>query len=109
MKLKLMIALVILALVFGMVLTACDDGEAPEIKDSVKYVGTTRIETTTIYDADLLGTYDKVDKLPDGSANPNFGKYSDSDDTTTKGKVTSGGNVSYKAPAAFYDGREPSY
>jgi len=33
MKSKLMIALVVLALAFGMVFTACDDGSLPKIKD----------------------------------------------------------------------------
>jgi len=47
MKIKLMIALVILALVFGMVLIACDDGELPKIK-----AGTNEI----IFDIQALGS-----------------------------------------------------
>jgi lipopolysaccharide export LptBFGC system permease protein LptF len=46
MKIKLMIALVILALVFGMVLIACDDGELPKIKEGTN---------ETIIDIYLLG------------------------------------------------------
>jgi ABC-type proline/glycine betaine transport system substrate-binding protein len=82
MKLKLMIALVVLALVFGMTFTACDDGEASDIKYTIKDDGTV---TTTIHDAGLIGTYDQSPKKSDGSANPNFGKYSSADDTTDKG------------------------
>ena len=77
MKLKVMIALVILALVFGMTFTACDDGEAPEIKYTYK-PGTTTV-TTTIYDAGLIGTYDE---------NPT---------SDTFGKVTyNGSTINYK-------------
>jgi hypothetical protein len=66
MKGKLMIALVILALVFGMVLVACDDGELPTIK-----AGTGE----TIYD---LGYGNSGDKLgvnvdPDGKLSPRTG------------------------------------
>jgi len=46
MKIKLMIALVILALVFGMVLASCDDGELPKIKEGTN---------ETILDKYLLG------------------------------------------------------
>jgi hypothetical protein len=46
MKGKIMVALVILALVFGMVLTACDDGELPKIKQG---------DNETIGDITLLG------------------------------------------------------
>jgi len=87
MKLKVMIALVILALVFGMTFTACDDGEAPEIKYTYK-PGTTTV-TTTIYDAGLIGTYDE------NPTSDTFGKvtYTDEhmnykDDTTTNAKPT---------------------
>jgi len=45
MKIKLMIALVILALVFGMSFTACDDGASPAIKEGDK---------ETIHDIKLL-------------------------------------------------------
>jgi len=48
MKSKLMIALVVLALVFGMVLTACDDGAALKIDDS---------GDKTIVDKYFLGTF----------------------------------------------------
>jgi hypothetical protein len=47
MKIKLMIALVILALAFGMVLISCDDGEMPKIKAG---------DHEIIADIDLLGT-----------------------------------------------------
>jgi len=53
MKLKLMIALVILALVVGMSFIACDDGDLPVIKNNSKTDGT---YTETIYDILLLGT-----------------------------------------------------
>jgi hypothetical protein len=46
MKIKLMIALVILALAFGMVLIACDNGDLPTIKAG---------EKETILDQQLLG------------------------------------------------------
>jgi hypothetical protein len=76
MKLKLMIALVIMALVFGMTFTACDDGDAPEIKYTYKDVSGTSVKTTTIYDDEFLRVdYDQNPKKGDGSANPDFGKY----------------------------------
>jgi hypothetical protein len=54
MKIKLMIALVILALVFGTVLVACDNGELPIIKYGDK---------EEIKDIQLLGTgVDNKDK-----------------------------------------------
>jgi len=52
MKNKLMIALAVLALVFGLVFTACDDGEIAKIKKG---------DNETIYDAWLLGN-GSVDK-----------------------------------------------
>jgi hypothetical protein len=48
MKIKLMIALVILALAFGMVLIACDDGEMPQIKST---------NNDSILDASYIGTF----------------------------------------------------
>jgi len=72
MKLKLTIALVILALVLGMVLAACDDGELPTIKDTIK--------TVKVNGADVDVTTDEIlDKayVPyfDGNAkDPNVGK-----------------------------------
>jgi hypothetical protein len=53
MKLKLMIALVILALVVGMSFIACDDGDLPVIKNNSKDDGS---YTETIYDITLLGS-----------------------------------------------------
>jgi hypothetical protein len=50
MKLKLTIALVILALVFGFVLTACDDGEVPVITHGTKNIGGTDVVTEVIFD-----------------------------------------------------------
>jgi len=47
MKLKLMIALVILALVSVMILAACDDGELPTIKEGTH---------ETILDIEYLGS-----------------------------------------------------
>jgi len=89
MKLKLMIALVIMALVFGMTFTACDDGDAPDIKYTYKEVSGTSVKTDTIYDATLLGaTYDENPKKADGTANPDFGKYTPpGGDTTEVGKT----------------------
>jgi len=46
MKIKLMIALAVMALVLGMVLIACDDGELPVIKDT---------DTTQTLDLMFLG------------------------------------------------------
>jgi hypothetical protein len=66
MKLKLMIALVVLALVFGMVLIACDDGAYQTI--TVKDDG-----TETVYDMTLIPYLDK-----DGAIQGNQG------DTRTK-------------------------
>jgi len=54
MKGKLMIALVVLALVFGMVLAACDNGERPTIKQG---------EHETILDIALLGSVNADGKL----------------------------------------------
>lgn len=47
MKLRLMIALVILALVFGMTFIACDDGELPTIKKGEKEI---------IWDVEFIAT-----------------------------------------------------
>jgi len=46
MKIKLMIALVVMALVFGMSLIACDNGDTPIMKPGTG---------ETIYDIQLLG------------------------------------------------------
>jgi hypothetical protein len=57
MKLKLMIALVVLALVFGMSFTACDDGDLPKI---------TQGTNESILDITLLGSgVDTTDKHKD--------------------------------------------
>jgi len=57
MKLRLMIALAIIALVFGMALTACDDGDMPKIKPGTnetildtQFIGHTNTDGT-FYDA----------------------------------------------------------
>jgi hypothetical protein len=64
MKIKLMIALVIMALVFGMVLIACDDGDLPVIKDT---------ENSITVDTLFLGvTVDKDGKLTP-TTNDTFG------------------------------------
>jgi len=47
MKLRLMIALAIIALVLGMAITACDNGDLPKIKPGT---------TETIYDINFIGT-----------------------------------------------------
>jgi len=60
MKIKLMIALVVLALVFGMALTACDDGETPTMKPGTG---------ETIYDINLLGTGVDTDGKLQGAKN----------------------------------------
>jgi len=49
MKLRLMIALAIIALVLGMALAACDDGDLPVIKDTTK---------NQVKDAGILGSVD---------------------------------------------------
>jgi len=54
MKIKLMIALVVMALVFGMTFTACDDGEAITMKQGTN---------ETIIDIGLLGGVDANGKL----------------------------------------------
>jgi hypothetical protein len=54
MKLKLTIALVILALVFGMVLAACDDGEVVTITEQTKSISGTTVYTEKIYDRDYV-------------------------------------------------------
>jgi hypothetical protein len=54
MKLKLTIALVILALVFGMVLAACDDGDVPTITQTQKDVGGTKHITDKDLDTALI-------------------------------------------------------
>jgi len=46
MKLRLMIALAIIALVLGMAITACDNGDLPKIKPGT---------TETIYDIQFIG------------------------------------------------------
>jgi hypothetical protein len=51
MKLKLTIALVILALVLGMVLAACDDGEVQTITETKKKVTINGVETEVVTDA----------------------------------------------------------
>jgi len=89
MKLKLMIALVILALVFGMTFTACDDGEAPEIKEATKD-GT---KTETIYDISLLGTYD------DDTKSDNYGKYKSFEPDTTKNRENPNGGYDSPFPS----------
>jgi len=60
MKIKLMIALVVMALVFGMSLTACDSGDSPIIKANTG---------ETIYDASLLGGVDANGKLTNQTFN----------------------------------------
>jgi len=101
MKLKLMIALVIMALVFGMVLIACDDGDAPDIKEATKDVSGAKVKTETIYDINLLGTYD------DDPTSPNYGKYTapKADTTENAKKLDNDGNPYWEldfpgAPAA---------
>jgi hypothetical protein len=56
MKIKLMIALAILALVFGMSFTACDDGDLPKI---------TQGTNETILDIQYLGSINTSDKHKD--------------------------------------------
>jgi hypothetical protein len=68
MKLKLTIALVILALVFGMVLAACDDGEVQTITETKKKVtvGGTEIEVITdrVVDTGYIPYIDGNEKDP---------------------------------------------
>jgi len=74
MKLKLMITLVILALVFGMVLTACDDGEMLKIKEDAD----TATQKNTVYDKFFLGN--------EGAAPLPAGTYIDTDAAPTTGQ-----------------------
>jgi len=94
MKLKLMIALVVLALVFGMTFTACDDGDAPEIQDSYKNgAGTTKINTDRIYDLELLNSnYIDNPKVTD------FGKYNPPAGDTTDVDITNWGTSKPNIP-----------
>jgi len=69
MKNKLIIALAVLALVFGMILTACDDGALLQIEDKTQN-GTGH---NTILDKSKLGTFtdhDATDKPKDTLITP---------------------------------------
>jgi hypothetical protein len=76
MKGKLMIALVILALVFGMVLVACDDGELPKIKEG---------DHETIFDIGYLGDIDPTA----GTITDADGRFLNPKADTTKNKAPS--------------------
>ena len=64
MKLKLTIALVVLALVFGMVLAACDDGEVQTIKETTKSVSGTDVPTSETFDKNYVPYFNGNAKDP---------------------------------------------
>jgi len=88
MKLKLIIALVILALVFGMTFTACDDGTPPVIQEG---------EGQTIHDIKLL----KADV--DEETGILLAKDPDNTDTTTVGRIWKDKNGNIIDPPATDD------
>jgi len=101
MKLKLTIALVILALVFGMVLAACDDGDVQTITETKKKVKIDGVETETktdvVVDTTLVPYFDGNAKdVASGIINGVKGSTKGNQEKTP-GKPSDG----YVAPAGF--------